>query len=82
MVLYPNLKPFTFSNENSTRFAIYDLILNQNEYRLKLKKFTSTNIDTIFNAFRYNSDVPDKKEFIKKLEEKVEQIVKNTLIKK
>lgn len=67
------LEPFEFSTNHSTRFAIYDLISDHYEYKLKLQSIVSTSIDTIFEAFRDEANVPDKEEFVRKLSLKIEQ---------
>lgn len=68
-----NLEPFGFSTNHSTRFAVYDLISDQGEYKLELQSITSTNLDTIFDAFRDDANVPDKDEFVRKLNLKIDQ---------
>jgi hypothetical protein len=80
-----NLGDLKYSLADYTNFVIYDLNPDQENYILQLKEFNSIGIDALFDAFRNNFDVPDKKAFIKKLHDKLElkmQIKMNIVNKK
>ena len=66
-----NISSLDYSDDDSTKFAIYDLNPTDGTYELALKYYKSSTLDNLFNAFRHNFDVPDKEEFMIKLKEKL-----------
>ncbi len=66
-----NIGSLDYSDGDSTNFAVYDLTPADNTYELTLKYYKSSTLDNLFDAFRYNFDVPDKRAFMDKLKEKL-----------
>lgn len=74
-----NINSLDYSGEDSTQFAVYDLIPTDSTYKLALKYYKSSTLDNLFDAFRYNFDVPDKEKFMDKLKEKLSSKLHSTL---
>ncbi|MEA3339182.1 MAG: NotI family restriction endonuclease [Chloroflexota bacterium] len=65
----------TFSSDSSETnvFAIYDLVQGAGTYALTLQRFVSASVDALFAALRQNPNIPDKDQFVAKLQTKVER---------
>jgi len=74
-----NIDSLDYSDDDSTNFAIYNLIPTDDTYKLTLKHYKSSTLDNIFNAFRYNYDVPNKEKFLDKLKEKLSSNLQSKL---
>lgn len=67
-----SLHSMTYDQADNTVFAIYDLRREENDYQLHQTRVESSTIDDLFDAFRSNLEVPPKRIFVERLEEKVE----------
>jgi len=68
-----DLDGMAYDPGDSTVFAIYDLVREDDEYRLTPTRVESSTIDALFDAFRGNLEVPPKRVFVERLEEKVQE---------
>lgn len=66
-----NISSLDYSDDDTTKFAIYDLNPTDGTYELALKYYKSSTLDNLFDAFRYNFGVPDKAKFMDKLRKKL-----------
>lgn len=67
------LQNMTFDRDDSTRFAVFDLKLDQNHYDFLLTRIESASVAELAQAVQ-TFKVPSEDEFIKKLQEKVDKI--------
>ena len=67
-----NLSKIGFGQENSTVFAVYNIVSREERFELVASRMTSATIDQLFNAFRNNPDIPSKDEFTGVLQAKIE----------
>ena len=66
-----NLTDITYDANHATRFAIYDLPVNGDEFQLTATRLVSSTVDQMFKAFRNNPNIPPVGEFKNRLREKL-----------
>ncbi len=71
-----NLKGMVYNEDHTTVFAIYDLREKRGEYELFQTRIESSTIDSLFEAFRKNPNIPSKDAFVHKLKTKVKAEMK------
>lgn len=59
------------SKEHATRFALYDLVREQDRLTLTATRFVSTSVDAIYQAMRAHRSMPNKDAFIHRLNAKL-----------
>lgn len=64
---------FAAGSSKTNVFAIYDLVQGSDTYVLTPKRFESASVDTLFTALRQNPNIPEKDQFIEKLQAKIER---------
>ncbi len=64
---------FTPGSSNMNVFAVYDLVRGMEAYVLTLQRFASSSVDALFTALRQNPNVPEKDQFVAKLQARMEQ---------
>jgi len=69
------LGDLTFNEKHSTVFASYDLCHDGSKLRLTSTAMKSSTIDSLFDAFRKNEDIPPVENFIERLERKLRKDV-------
>jgi hypothetical protein len=75
--IYANLirrygfKPEGFSPQHASRFALYNLVKNNDRFTLTPGRFISTSVDEVYQAMRNNPGLPDKDKFIQTLNAKL-----------
>ena len=65
------LKKEGFSREHASVFALYDMRENGDRLTLKRTRFISITVDEVYQAMRSNPAMPNKDEFVEKLNEKL-----------
>jgi len=60
-----------FSSEHASRFALYNLVHKGNRLTLTPTRFISTTVDEVYQAMRDRPGLPDKDEFVRKLNAKL-----------
>lgn len=60
-----------YNKNHSTVFALYDLKTAGSNLTLKRTSIVSSTVDSLFNAFRKNDDIPPVSEFIARLQSKI-----------
>jgi hypothetical protein len=68
-----NLDGMEYNEKHSTRFAIYDLRREEEKYELYKTRIESSTIDNLFHAFRNNPHIPQKEDFVTRLEGKIQR---------
>jgi len=63
----------TFTRDDATVFAIYDLVADDIGYGLKPTRKISASVDELFHAFRHNTDIPSKQAFLRRIKDRIEQ---------
>lgn len=72
--LVQRYQPIFSSDSSETNvFAIYDLVQGAETHTLTLQRFTSASVEALFTALRQNPNIPDKDQFVAKLQTKVER---------
>ena len=66
------LKENGFSAEQSSRFALYNFVQNENRLTLSLSSFISTTVDEVYQAMRNNPSIPSKDKFVAHLNSKLQ----------
>jgi hypothetical protein len=64
---------FSSDSSETNVFAIYDLVQGAETHTLTLQRFTSASVEALFTALRQNPNIPDKDQFVAKLQTKVER---------
>ena len=64
---------FTPDSSNLNVFAVYDLERGRETYVLTQQRFVSASVDALFTALRQNPNVPEKDQFVAKLQARIEQ---------
>ncbi len=64
---------FTPGSSATHVFAVYDLIRSEETYTLTLQEYVSASVDALFAALRQNTSIPEKDQFIARLEAKIER---------
>ena len=67
------LKKKGFSREHASVFALYDMRENGDRLTLKRTRFISTTVDEVYQAMRSNPNMPNKDEFVEKLNERLNE---------
>ena len=71
--LYDNLvnrygfKPEGFSDHDASRFALYNIVQEGDLLTLQLNRLVSTTVDEVYRAIRDNPNMPNKDEFVNRL---------------
>ncbi len=71
--IYANLvnrygfKPDGFKPEDASVFALYDIVPQGDRLRLTPTRFVSTSVEEVYQAMRHNRAIPQKDEFVRKL---------------
>lgn len=65
------LKREGFSAEHASRFALQDLFLDGNKIKLQATRYVSVSVDEIYQAMRNNPGLPNKKQFVTALNDKL-----------
>ncbi len=65
------LKLSGFSPSHASRFALYNIVQNNNVLSLRHSRYISTSIDEIYQAMRNNPNIPDKDTFVSRLNTKL-----------
>ena len=65
------LKSTGFSARHASRFALYNLVEDDDELRLQHSRYISTSVDEIYQAMRNNPHIPDKDAFVSRLNAKL-----------
>ncbi len=60
-----------YNKNHSTVFALYDMEATGNSLPLKMTSIVSSTVDSLFNAFRKNDEIPPVSEFIGRLQAKM-----------
>lgn len=60
-----------FSPEHASRFALYDLVPENDRFALIPTRFISTSVEEVYQAMRNNPAMPDKDKFIQRLNAKL-----------
>ena len=60
-----------YSTDHSTRFALYDIVANEDRLELEPARFISTTVDEVYQAMRKNPRMPRKDRFVEKLNERL-----------
>ena len=61
-----------FSSGHASRFALYDLVHQDNRLALTPTRFISTTVDEVYQAMRNNPGLPNKDEFVRRLNTKLQ----------
>ena len=61
-----------FSDEHASRFALYEIVSNQDRLTLTPTRFVSTSVEEVYRAIRNNPALPSKDEFVKDLNKKLQ----------
>ena len=61
-----------FSSEHASRFALYNIVPNQDRLTLTSTRFVSTSVDEIYRAMRSNPAMPGKDAFVRSLNNKLQ----------
>ncbi|MBW2308253.1 MAG: hypothetical protein JRG73_15105 [Deltaproteobacteria bacterium] len=62
-----NLNEMGYNQSHKTVFAVYDIKEQKDKYELFRTRFESSTINSLFNAFRKNPNIPPRDAFIDKL---------------
>jgi len=62
---------FSSDSSETNVFTIYDLVQGTETCKLALRKFVSASVEALFTALRQNPNIPDKDQFVAKLQTKV-----------
>ena len=65
-------KPRGFSEADSTRFALYNLVPRDGRLELTFKRFISTSVNEVNRAIRNKPDMPKKDDFVEHLNAKLQ----------
>ena len=65
------LKTEGYSATHASRFALYDLVPNDDTLSLECTRFVSTTVDEVYQAMRNNPAVPNKDKFVNRLNAKL-----------
>lgn len=61
-----------FSEADSARFALYNLVPGDDRLVLRFKQYISTSVDEVYRAIRNKPDMPKKDDFVKHLNAKLQ----------
>lgn len=61
------LKPTGFSARHASRFALYNLVEDDDAMKLRHSRYISTSVDEVYQAMRNNPNIPDKDAFVSRL---------------
>ena len=61
-----------FSSEHASRFALYNIVPNQDRLALAPTRFVSTSVDEVYQAMRNNRALPPKDAFVRDLNNKLQ----------
>jgi hypothetical protein len=67
------LHGMTFDPAHSTVFMTYDLVESEGQHRLSQARIESATMDRLFDAFRHNSPIPSKDDFVDRLKTRVQE---------
>jgi hypothetical protein len=67
-----NLQNLKYNPKHSTVFALYDLEPGKQSFELKASRKTSASLDQLFDAIRYNPNIPPLETFLTGLQNKIE----------
>ena len=71
--IYANLvnrygfKPDGFTTEDASIFALYDIVPGSDRLRLTPTRYVSTSVEEVYQAMRHNRTMPQKDDFVRKL---------------
>ena len=60
-----------FSANDASRFALYELVRDDDSIELRFNRFVSTTVDEVYQAMRNKPGMPDKDEFVDRLAAKL-----------
>lgn len=60
-----------FSPDHASRFALYNLVPQNERLTLTLSRFISTTVDEVYKAMRHNPGIPSKDKFVQHLNAKL-----------
>ena len=60
-----------FSSNHASRFALYDLVPSGDSVTLQSTRIISTTVDQVYQAMRKNPGMPEKDEFVSRLNTKL-----------
>ena len=67
-----NLQNLKYKSQHSTVFALYDLEPGKQSFELKSSRKISASLDQLFDAIRYNPNIPPLETFLTGLQNKIE----------